>query len=59
VHEAGIPLAEAAIASSLTPARAIGVDADYGSIESGKVANLVLVDDELDIQGIYLRGERL
>lgn len=59
VLKAKVPLEEALVASSLTPARAIGVDADYGSIEIGKVANLVLVDDELNIHGIYLRGERL
>lgn len=46
-------------ASTLTPARAIGVDADYGSLEAGKVANVVLVDDDLHIHAIFLRGERL
>lgn len=59
VLKARIPLAEAVTASTLTPARAIGVDDRYGSIECGKVANLVLVDDELNIHGIYLRGEEL
>ena len=59
VLKAGIPLEEALTASSLTPAQAIRVDDLYGSIEVGKVANLVLVDDNLDIKGIYLRGERL
>ncbi len=59
VREAKIPLADALIASSLTPARAIGVDAGYGSLDVGKVANVVLVDDELNIHDIYLRGALL
>ncbi len=59
VLKARIPLPEAVMASTLTPARAIGVDDRYGSIECGKVANVVLVDDELNIHGIYLRGEEL
>ena len=59
VLKARIPLSEALMASTLTPARAIGVDDRYGSIECGKVANVVLVDDELNIHGIYLRGEEL
>lgn len=59
VREAKVPLADAVMASSLTPARAIGVEADYGSLDVGKVANVVLVDDDLTIRHIYLRGERL
>ena len=59
VLKARIPLSEAVMASTLTPACAIGVDDRYGSIECGKVANVVLVDDELNIHGIYLRGEEL
>lgn len=59
VCEARIPLAEALVACTLSPARAIGVDANYGSLEVGRVANVVLVDDDLRIQAIFLRGERL
>ncbi len=59
VLEAHIPLEQALTACTLTPARAIGVDADYGSLDAGKVANVVLVDDELRIHAIFLRGERI
>ena len=59
VHEVGIPLEEALTACTLTPAQAIGADGDYGSIACGKVANLVLVDDELNIHACYLHGELL
>ena len=59
VSKARIPLSEALIACTQTPARAIGVDGDYGSLDVGKVANIVLVDDELAIHAIFLRGERI
>ncbi len=59
VRKAHIPLAEALTACTLTPARAIGVEADYGSLDTGKVANVVLVDDDLRIHAIFLRGERI
>lgn len=59
VREAHVPLEQALEASTITPARAIGVDDAYGSIEAGKVANLVLVDDDLRIHAIFLRGELL
>ena len=59
VREARVPLEQALEASTIAPARAIGVDDAYGSIGQGKVANLVLVDDDLDIHAIFLRGEML
>lgn len=59
VREARIPLAEALTACTLTPACSIGVDADYGTLGLGKVANVVLVDDDLNIHAIYLRGKRI
>lgn len=59
VGEAGIPLEQALSACTITPARAIGVDGSYGSLDEGKVANVVLIDDDLNIRAIFLRGERL
>lgn len=59
VREAKVPLADALTACTLTPARAIGVDGLYGTLEPGKVANVVLVDEDLAIKAIYLRGEQL
>lgn len=56
VHEVGIPLADAVRACSMVPAQAIGVADRFGSIEPGKVASLVLVDDELAIHEVVLRG---
>jgi N-acetylglucosamine-6-phosphate deacetylase len=45
--DVGVPVWEAVRMATLNPARAIGVDASYGSIEAGKVADLVVFDDDL------------
>lgn len=55
----GIPLYSAVKCASVNPAKAIGLFGDRGSIESGKVANLVLLDETLAIKQVFLRGEPL
>lgn len=57
VDVVGIPLVEAFRMTTLTPARIIGVDHDYGSLEPGKVADIVIFDDALDAQRVMLGGE--
>jgi N-acetylglucosamine-6-phosphate deacetylase len=48
----GVPLCGAVHMATLGPARAAGVDADYGSIEVGKRADLILFEEDLaGIQG--------
>lgn len=49
----GVPLGQALKAASLTPARAIGLDKEIGSIEPGKRADLVVLDGSLEIVGVY------
>ena len=55
----GIPLGQAIRSASTNPARAIGVEHDYGSLEPGKLANVLLLDEELHIHTILLRGKIL
>lgn len=53
----GIPKERAFQAATINPARSIGIDQDYGSIASGKVANLVLLDQkDLSIRQIIFNG---
>ena len=60
VRDMGIPLASAVKAASANPARALGLDAERGAIEPGKVADAVLLDKEtLDVKAVVLRGELL
>ncbi|MGI6180674.1 MAG: N-acetylglucosamine-6-phosphate deacetylase [Agathobaculum sp.] len=55
----GIPLGEAIRSASTNPARAIGISHDYGSLEPGKLANVILLDEELEVHSIILRGQIL
>ena len=59
VQEMGVPLESAVRAATLNPARSIGVDADYGSLEAGRWGNVVLVDDQLNIQTVVRNGQIL
>ena len=55
--EMGVPLGQAVRSASTNPARAIGIQHDYGSLEPGKLANIILLDDDLNINTIILRGQ--
>lgn len=59
VLDMGVPLASAVRAASLNPARSIGIDADYGSLEPGRWGNVVLADGRLNIQKVIRRGKVL
>ena len=50
-------ICEAFIMASTTPAKAIGMGAEFGSIERGKAADLVFVDDKFNVQKVMLGGE--
>jgi len=56
IKEAGISEEQAIAAATLNPAKAIGVDKDYGSLDAGRYANIVVVDDELNIVNIIRHG---
>lgn len=59
VMQMGVPLASAVRAASLNPARSIGVEADYGSLEPGRWGNVILADDQLNIVKVIRKGEVL
>jgi imidazolonepropionase-like amidohydrolase len=42
--QAGIPLSAIFAAGTLNNARQLGLDKDYGTLEQGKIANLLLLD---------------
>ena len=50
-------IAQAFLAASRNPARAVGMDDEIGSIEKGKKANLVFVDDTFNVKKVMLEGE--
>ena len=49
----GIPFPQAVKAATLIPARAIGLDQEIGSIAPGKKADLVVLDQQLEIAAVY------
>lgn len=55
----GIPMEEAIRMASYNPARDLGVEKSVGSIDIGKKANLVVVDDALRVQAVYIEGEQI
>lgn len=50
-------IAQAFRMASLNPARVIGMDHEIGSIEAGKIADLVFVDDKFNVQQVMLSGK--
>ena len=59
-HDMDIPLASAVKAATCNPARALGIDDRYGSLEPGHVACAVLLDKEtLELKQVVLRGKAL
>ena len=59
VKDMGIPLASAVKAASVNPARAIGIDDDRGGIQPGKIADAVVLDEDLNVRHVVLRGRLL
>lgn len=54
---AGASFADAVACATVNPARMVGIDKTVGSIEAGKRADLLLIDDCMDIAIIYNGGE--
>ncbi len=50
-------IAQAFVMASLNPAKLLGMDAEIGSIDVGKTADLVFVDDRFNVQSVLLGGE--
>lgn len=59
VMEWGYSLEETLTMATLTPAKNLGVDDHIGSIAPNKAADLVIVDRELNVQSVILRGKVL
>ncbi len=53
----GCGLCQAVRMASLNPARLLGLDGELGSLEPGKRANLILIDDTVRISAVILAGE--
>jgi N-acetylglucosamine-6-phosphate deacetylase len=56
VREVGIALEEVSRMASANPARQLGIDAFTGSLEIGKRADVLLLDDSLEIKRVWIGG---
>ena len=45
--------------TALNPARLFGWSDDLGSLEAGKIANLVMTDDAMNVHGVWLAGSQV
>src|SRR5271166_4552608 len=59
VKALGLPLADALMMATLTPARLLGLDDQIGRIATGHRADLVHLTDALAVAGVRVRGRRL
>jgi N-acetylglucosamine-6-phosphate deacetylase len=55
----GVPVAEVVRMASLTPARIAGCDHFLGSIAVGKRADLVVLNEDLQVRQVYVGGQLL
>ncbi len=55
----GIPLEDAMYAASYAPAKVIGMEKTMGSIAVGKRADLVVTDKDLNIDVVFVKGNKI
>jgi N-acetylglucosamine-6-phosphate deacetylase len=57
VQQLGMSLPDAVQVASLTPARVLGLAGEIGSIAVGKAADLVVLSDSLEVDGVLKDGD--
>ena len=58
-HRAGLHLFTAVRMASLTPATILGLQGDFGSLEVGKRADILMFNDQLEIRHVFVGGEEV
>lgn len=59
VVKMGIPLETAVACATVNPARCLGIYDEYGSVAPGKKADIVLLDEELNLKAVVKDGIRI
>ncbi len=59
VQKAEIPLADAVRMASETPARIMGIYDRKGSLDVGKDADIIIMDENLELQGVWSMGQEV
>ena len=52
----GIPLGDVSKMTSLSPAKSLGLDGEIGSITVGKLADMVVLDENFDVDSTFVNG---
>lgn len=55
----GIPLEDALTSLTIAPAKAVKLDNEIGSIAVGKKADLLILDDDLNLDSVYINGNKI
>ncbi|WKL58458.1 N-acetylglucosamine-6-phosphate deacetylase [Asticcacaulis sp. ZE23SCel15] len=58
VEMVGLTLEEAAVMAATAPAKFLGLDALYGVLKAGARADLVWLDRDLNLKGVWIGGEQ-
>jgi N-acetylglucosamine-6-phosphate deacetylase len=56
-YEVGLPLKDAVRLASINPAKAVGIDNNVGSLEPDKRADLIIIDEDLNLYATMVAGE--
>ena len=59
IFDAQIDKSEAIAAATINPAKSIGIDSLYGSIEPGKFADFLIVDQNFNLLNVYKKGNMI
>lgn len=58
-EKVGVPLKDAVNMATINPARVTGIDKELGSIEKGKIADIIAIDDDYNIVFTMIAGKVL
>jgi N-acetylglucosamine-6-phosphate deacetylase len=58
VREVGLSIEQASRVGSLNPATKIGIADLTGSLEVGKLADVLVLSSDLELQGVWIQGQR-
>lgn len=56
VRDMGVPVEDALAAATANPARALGIDGERGTLGVGKVADVVMLDANMEVRDVIVRG---
>lgn len=59
VKKMDLPLETAVACATINPARSLGVEEQYGSLETGKKAHVVLLDQDLELKAVIKDGVKI